>query len=276
MRNYRKILYNIFLYFVLIFTVAISIFPIIWVLISAFKSNSAILSSPFSLPENINFDAFKYIFSKYDFTRYFINSLIVSLSSSLVALLIFAMAGYVLARFEFPFKGLIFILYTITLLVPVQAKAQPLFSLVMKLGLYDNIWGLSLVYLSMGLAMSIFILRSSFMSIPKSLDEAAIIEGANFFTIFWKINLPLAKSGLSTAFILMFLANWNEYFYASILTSSDKARTLPLALQFFTEAFSYNYTRLFAALTILILPGIIIYMLAQEQVQSSVACSGIK
>lgn len=276
MRNYRKILYNIFLYFVLVFTVAISIFPIIWVLISAFKSNSAILSSPFSLPKNINFDAFKYIFSKYDFIRYFINSLIVSLSSSLVALLIFAMAGYVLARFEFPFKGLIFILYTITLLVPVQAKAQPLFSLVMKLGLYDNIWGLSLVYLSMGLAMSIFILRSSFMSIPKSLDEAAIIEGANFFTIFWKINLPLAKSGLSTAFILMFLANWNEYFYASILTSSDKARTLPLALQFFTEAFSYNYTRLFAALTILILPGIIIYMLAQEQVQSSVACSGIK
>lgn len=276
MRNYRKILYNIFLYFVLVFTVAISIFPIIWVLISAFKSNSAILSSPFSIPKNINFDAFKYIFSKYDFIRYFINSLIVSLSSSLVALLIFAMAGYVLARFEFPFKGLIFILYTITLLVPVQAKAQPLFSLVMKLGLYDNIWGLSLVYLSMGLAMSIFILRSSFMSIPKSLDEAAIIEGANFFTIFWKINLPLAKSGLSTAFILMFLANWNEYFYASILTSSDKARTLPLALQFFTEAFSYNYTRLFAALTILILPGIIIYMLAQEQVQSSVACSGIK
>jgi hypothetical protein len=108
------------------------------------------------------------------------------------------------------------------------------------------------------------------------LDEAAVIEGANFFTVFWKINLPLAKGGLATAGILMFLGNWNEYFYASILTSSDSTRTLPLALQFFTEAFSYNYPRLFAALTVVILPGIILYILAQEQVQASVASSGIK
>ena len=154
--------------------------------------------------------------------------------------------------------------------------AQPLFSLVMRLGLYDNIWGVALVYVSMGLAISTFILRPAFMSIPKSLDEAAILEGANFFTVFLKINLPLAKGGLTTAGILMFLGNWNEYFYASILTSSDNTRTLPLALQFFTEAFSYNYTRLFAALSVVILPGIILYIIAQEQIQTSVASSGIK
>ena len=130
--------------------------------------------------------------------------------------------------------------------------------------------------MSMGLAISIFILKPAFMSVPKSLDEAAVIEGANFFTVFFKINLPLAKGGLATAGILMFLGNWNEYFYASILTSSDLTRTLPLALQFFTEAFSYNYTRLFAALTVVILPGIILYVIAQEQVQASIATSGIK
>ena len=151
-----------------------------------------------------------------------------------------------------------------------------MFSLVTKLNLYDNIWGVALVYMSMGLAISIFILKPAFMSVPKSLDEAAVIEGANFFTVFFKINLPLAKGGLATAGILMFLGNWNEYFYASILTSSDLTRTLPLALQFFTEAFSYNYTRLFAALTVVILPGIILYVIAQEQVQASVATSGIK
>ena len=276
LKNSGKILSKVFTYILLLFTVIISIFPIIWVVMSAFKDNAMILSDPFSLPKQISFEPFVYIFSKYDFARYFINSFLISVSSTLIALIIFAMGSYVLAKYEFPGKNLVFILYTVTLLVPAQSKAQPIFSLIMKLGLYDNIWGVALVYISMGLAISTFILKPAFMAVPKSLDEAAVIEGANFFTVFWKINLPLAKGGLATAGILMFLGNWNEYFYASILTSSDSTRTLPLALQFFTEEFSYNYQRLFAALTVVILPGIILYILAQEQVQASVASSGIK
>ena len=113
-------------------------------------------------------------------------------------------------------------------------------------------------------------------SIPKSLDEAATLDGASFFRTFWTINLPLAKSALATAGILMFLGNWNEYYFASLLTVSDSQRTLPIALAFFTSEFSYNYTQLFAALTIVILPGIILYALAQDQVQASVAASGVK
>jgi len=124
--------------------------------------------------------------------------------------------------------------------------------------------------------MSVFILKSTFMSIPSSLDEAARLEGAGFLRVFFQINLPLAKGGLATAGILMFLNNWNEFFYASLLTSSNKNRTLPVALQFFTESFSYDYTKLFAALTLVVLPGIILYALAQEQVQASVAASGVK
>lgn len=276
MEKTKKILTRIMMYTVMIFTIIVSIFPIIWVIMSAFKTNAQILSNPFSLPTSINFDAFVYIFKKYNFVRYFINSAVICITSTALSLIIFAMGGYVIAKFRFPGKALIFALFTVTLLVPGQAKAQPLFSLVMDLNLYDNIWGVALVYLSGGLAMSMFILKSTFMSIPKSLDEAATLDGAGFFTTFWKVNLPLAKSGLATAGILMFLNNWNEYFYASLLTSSDKNRTLPLALQFFTEAFSYDYTKLFAALTVVILPGIILYACAQEQVQASVAATGVK
>lgn len=265
-----------FMYAVLIFVILVSVFPIIWVIMSAFKTNAQILGSPFSLPTAIRFDAFVYLFEKYNFVIYFINSLVISLSATGLSLIIFAMGGYVIAKYRFPGRNLIFALFTITLLVPAQSKAQPIFSLIMKLDLYDNIWGVAIVYLSMGLAMSMFILKSTFMSVPKSLDEAAALEGAGFFTVFWKINLPLAKSGLSTAGILMFLNNWNEYFYASLLTSSDKNRTLPIALQFFNEAFSYDYTKLFAALTVVVLPGILLYIFAQEQVQASVAASGVK
>lgn len=276
MDTLKKVLVKIFMYAVMLLTFAVSVFPILWVIMSAFKTNAQILSSPFSLPTGISFDAFVYLFEEYNFVRYFFNSLLICISSTAFSLLIFAMGAYVIAKYRFPGKTLIFALFTVTLLVPAQSKAQPLFSLVMNLNLYDNIWGVALVYLSMGLAMSMFILKSTFMSIPKSLDEAAALEGAGFFTTFLKINLPLAKSGLSTAGILMFLNNWNEYFYASLLTSSDKNRTLPLALQFFNEAFSYDYTKLFAALTVVVLPGIILYAFAQEQVQASVAASGVK
>lgn len=272
----RKIGVGILEYAVMLFTIAVSIFPIIWVVMSAFKTNAQILSNPFELPTQINFDAFVYIFEKYNFVRYFGNSLVICIVSTAISLVIFAMGGYVIAKYNFPGKNVMFALFTITLLVPAQSKAQPIFSLIMDLKLYDNIWGVALVYLSMGLAMSMFILKATFMAIPKSLDEAASLEGAGFFTTFWKINFPLAKSGLATAGILMFLNNWNEYFYASLLTSSDENRTLPLALQFFTESFSYDYTKLFAALTIVVLPGIILYIFAQEQVQASVAATGVK
>ena len=272
----RKIGVGILEYAVMLFTIAVSVFPIIWVVMSAFKTNAQILSNPFELPTQINFDAFVYIFEKYNFVRYFGNSLLICIVSTAISLVIFAMGGYVIAKYNFPGKNVMFALFTITLLVPAQSKAQPIFSLVTDLNLYDNIWGVALVYLSMGLAMSMFILKATFMAIPKSLDEAASLEGAGFFTTFWKINFPLAKSGLATAGILMFLNNWNEYFYASLLTSSDENRTLPLALQFFTESFSYDYTKLFAALTVVVLPGILLYVFAQEQVQASVAATGVK
>jgi len=258
------------------FVVIVSVFPIIWVVVSSMKTNAQILSSPFALPESFNFEGYKYIFSRYNFPLYTWNSLWVSVLSALVSLLFYAMGGYVFAKYDFPLKGLLYALFTITLLVPAQSKAQPIFSLIMDVGLYDNLWGLALVYLSAGMAMSLFILKTTFMAIPKALDEAASIDGAGFLRKFFVINLPLAKSGLVTAGILMFLNNWNEYFYASLLLTSEFNRTLPLALQFFGEAFSYDYTNLFAALTVVVLPGIIIYTIGQEQIQASVAASGVK
>ena len=171
---------------------------------------------------------------------------------------------------------LLFMLFTITLLVPGHSRTQPIFTLVMKLGLYDNIWGLTLVYLSAGMAMSMFLLKAGFMAVPKALDEAALIDGASFISIFARINLPLTKGAITTAGTLMFLGNWNEYYFASLLTSSDTSRTLPIALSFFTSEFSYNYTRMFAALSIVVIPGILLYAVAQEQVQASVAATGIK
>lgn len=276
MRNIVKLIKGIISYGILLFTVIVSIFPILWIAMSAFKTNGQILSNPFSLPTSFDFTPFIKAFTQYNFLLYTFNSFFISSLATLMALFIFTLAAYVLAKYEFRGKNLFYILFTLTLLVPGHTKAQPIFSLILSLDIYDTPWALILVYLSNGMALAVFILKAAFNTIPKSLDEAALIDGANFWKIFTKINLPLIKSGLATAGILMFLGNWNEYFYAMLLTTSSKNRTLPLALAFFTETFSYNYTEMFAALTIVVLPGIIVYTLAQEQVQKSVASSGVK
>lgn len=272
----RGMLIKTFMYIVMIFVVLISTFPILWVMMSAFKTNAEILGNPLALPSSFSFDTFVYLFKTYKFPLYFANSLLAAGLSTLVSLFCYAMSAYVIAKFKFPGRTLLYLLFTVTLLVPAHSRTQPIFSLVMNLNLYDSIWGVTLVYISAGMAMSLFLLKTGFMALPVSLDEAAEIEGAGFFTVFFKINLPLIKGSLATAGILMFLGNWNEFYYASLLTSSDISRTLPIALSFFTSEFSYNYTRMFAALTVVILPGIMLYAVASEQVQASVAASGIK
>lgn len=275
-KNLGYYLYRLFGYTLLLFIVVVSVFPILWVILSSFKSNGAILTSPFSLPDTFNFNAYLSVLRQYDLMLYFVNSLVVSIFPTIGSLLIYAMGAYVIAKFRFPGKNLFYALFTLTLLVPGHTRTQPIFSIVMNLSLYDTKAGLMLVYLSGGLAMSMFILRATFIAVPYELNEAATIDGAGFLRTFFAINLPLAKTGLSTAGVMMFLGNWNEYFYAALLTSSASNRTLPVALSFFNQAFSYDYTRMFAALTIVVLPGILLYMFAQEQVTASVASSGIK
>jgi raffinose/stachyose/melibiose transport system permease protein len=263
-------------YLVLLFTVCVSLLPLIWIFISSFKSNKAILNNPFSLPTDINFIAYYQVLKISNFLNYSYNSVVISITSTIVALIFYALAAYSFAKFDFRAKNILFILFSMTLLIPGHATAQPIFSLINITGLYDTKMALIVVYISAGLAVSLFILRAAFLSIPRELDEAAYMESANFWQVFFYVNLPLAKAGLSTAGILMFLGNWNEFFYGFMLTSSELNRTLPVALQFFTEQFSYNYTQLFAALTLVTLPSIILYLLAQEQVQQSIVSGGVK
>jgi raffinose/stachyose/melibiose transport system permease protein len=266
----------LFSYSVLAFVFAISVFPILWVIMSSFKDNSAILGDPFALPERLGFRAYAEVFTQYSFGLYALNSFAVATVATFASLVVYSMGAYAIAKYDFPGKSLFYVLFTLTLLVPAQSRAEPIFSIILKLGLYDTKAALMIVYQSAGLAMSMFILRATFTGIPKELGEAAQIDGATFSRTFWVVVMPLAKTGLATAGIMMFLSNWNEYFYAMLLTSSPSNRTLPLALGFFSEAFSYDYTKMFAALTIVVVPGVLIYSFTQKWVQASVASSGIK
>ncbi|MDR0670073.1 MAG: carbohydrate ABC transporter permease [Treponema sp.] len=272
----EQTVFYVLVYALFVFVTLVSIGPLIWVLISSFKTNAEILTEPFALPGKIDFGPYISVIKSNNFPRYALNSVIISTAATALSLIMYAMGAYVFARFNFPLKNILFTLFVLTMLVPGHTKTQPIFYIIMKLNLYSTRTGITLVYLSGGIAMSLFVMRTAFAAIPKEMTEAAIIDGAGFFRNFWQMHVPLAKNGLATAGILMFLGNWNEYFYASLLSSSAASRTLPYALAFFTETYSYDYTKMFAALTLIILPGIIIYAVSQEQVQISLSSGSVK
>ena len=271
-----SILYVFLAYIVFAFVLIISIFPFIWVLLSSFKSNREILSSAFALPAKITFDGYRIAMKQANIPMRFFTSLIVASSATIISILFYSMAAYVLARFDFKLKNYVYGLLICSMLVPTNAILQPIYSIVRTLGLYDTKGALILVYSGFGMALTLFLLKGYFQNIPKELDEAAIIDGAGFVTVFLRIMLPLAKPAFVSAGILTFIACWNELLYALMLTSSERSRTLPLTMMYFTNMFSFNYTAMLAAIVICILPTILVYILLQEQIMESMVAGSIK
>lgn len=270
------IILGILKYLFLAIIVFISVAPLVWVVFSSFKTNSEILSSGLSLPSHWNFNGYIQAFQIAPLPSYFANSLIVAVISTVLNVFIMAMSSYVIARFDFKLKGFVILLLSISLMIPMTALMNPVFVLVKSLGLYDTYGGLILVYTAIGIPMSMLILRGTFLGVPKSLEEAAEIDGAGFFRVFAQIALPVAKPGLACAAVLQFLTCWNEFLFALLLTSSEKVRTLPLSLSYFTSQFSFNYTAMFAAIVISIVPSIVIFAVFQEQVVGSLTAGAVK
>jgi raffinose/stachyose/melibiose transport system permease protein len=243
---------------------------------SSFKTNAEILSSGISLPARFSFDGYVQALKISPILRYFFNSVIVTAGATFCNVLFLAMAGYVFARFHFRGKEILYFVLSLSLVIPMTALLHPVYMTINAIGLANSKSGLVFVYTALNLPISLLILRGTFQSIPRSLEEAAVMDGAGFVQTFFRIMMPVAKGGLTSAGVLTFLNCWNEFTFALVLTSSQRARTLPLSLSYFVSQFSFNYTALFAAITIAVLPSIAVFALFQEQVVSSLTAGAIK
>ena len=275
-KSFKDILWRIFRFVFLGFMALISVGPLVWIVMSSFKSNKEILSSAFALPTSLSFNGYKAALDLAPIFKFYGNSVVISFTSTLLNILIVSMAAYVLARYTFKGSTFITLLLSASLLVPTSALLMPIYKIMMGIGMFDTRSGLVLVYAALGLPTSLFVFKSYFQGIPKELEEAAYIDGAGFYRTFFVIVFPLATSGLATWAILQFLTSWNEFMFGLVLTKSTEVRTLPLALNYFTSQFSFNYTAMFAALTMVILPSIVIYVLLQEQVTTSMVAGSVK
>ena len=267
---------RVFSYLFMALCVLVALFPIVWVVLSSFKTNREILSNGLQLPSTFSFSGYKQALEMAPILKFFVNSLIVSFASTALNVFILAMAGYVFAKKKFRFKNLIFGILSLSMVIPSTALMSPVYTVITKLHLYDTKMALILVYTALSMPISLMILRSAFAAIPTELEEAAYIDGAGFFRTFWQVMMPCAKGGLASAAVLAFLESWNAFTFALLLTSSTSTRTLPLSLSYFTSQFSFNYTAMFAAITIAVLPSIIVFSIFQEQVCSSLTAGSVK
>jgi ABC-type glycerol-3-phosphate transport system permease component len=259
------------------------VYPMAWVAYSSLKTDEAISREAFSLPplDALQTDNYTRAWSEARFGDYFLNSILVTLSSVALIVLLGAMAAYALARFYHPLGQGVFWLFLAGLMIPVQLSIVPLFFELRTLGLLNSKLGLILVYTANGLPFAIFILAGFFKSLPRSLYEAAVVDGCSEASAFWRVMLPLAKPGLVTVAIFQFIGIWKEYFFAFMFTSGDAGagvRTLPLGLAnlSITSQYRSDYGMLFAGLVIVTVPILIVFIALQKHLVKGVTAGALK
>src|SRR5690625_4525523 len=260
-----------------LWTVAV-IYPIIWMFLGSFKSNAEIYRNPWGLPASFSIDNFIQAWQNYNIGISVFNSLAVTLIGAILTLILAIQTSYDLERMSFRGSSILFTVYVSAMMIPMVLGWIPLFFLLNKINLLDSIVGLSIVYAVSQLPFTIFVLTSFMSTIPKSLEESAVIDGLSLYGLLWKIVTPLTISGIITVTIMNMIQFWNEYFMALIFLQSEKNYTLALAIDYISSEAEYTnaWGVLFASLVIAIIPVIILYSIFQRRIATGMVEGAIK
>lgn len=254
----------------------LSLYPLAWIIVASVKYQSDFFAHPFSFPTHFVWGNFREAWVLADMHAYFFNSIIVTVLASIFLTLFSAMAAFVLARFDFRLKGFVWAYVVFGFLIPPTLTLIPLAQLSRTFHFYDTRAGLILVYIAVGIPFNTFFLRSYMETIPKELEEAALIDGAGMWTVFWRLIVPLSKPALTTMATFSVLYEWSEFMIALILTGSPNAKTLPVGIGQIADQFSSNDTVVAAAMVISIVPALIVFALLQRYVVEGLSAGAVK
>lgn len=261
---------------------AVICLPGLWVMLNAFRSNVAILSNQSLLDTgSYTLDNFRNVFgfggmASLPIRQYFVNSMVISLASTIAAIVVGVAGGYAFARFEFRHKKLLFVVLMLTRAIPGIALSLPIFMLWAWTGLLDTHIGVIIVYLAMNVPFTVWLIDGFFREVPAELAEAAQIDGCSRWQAFWHIELPLARSGVASAAIFAFLTSWNEFALASQLCRSPDTKTLPVGLMDFTAQFTVDWAGMCTMAVIIIIPAIILTFIVQKHLIAGLTLGGVK
>ncbi len=263
---------------VMVFWSLLVILPLLWVLLSSFKTTSEIFASPFRLPAHFSFANYSSAWSQQGIGRYFLNTIIVVGVALVLVMLLGSMCAYVLARFKFPGNRFIYYLMLAGLTFPVFLAIVPLFFVLKNLGLLNTLPGLILTYVAFALPFTVFFLHAFFQGLPNEVYEAAAVDGAGEWRTFFGVMLPMSKSGLAAVATFNFLGLWNQYILPAALNTNKSNWVLSQGMASFASSAGYavDFGSLYAAVVITVIPVLVIYVLFQRQLQGSVAAGTLK
>jgi len=256
--------------------------PGLWVILSAFRPNREILAKPPDWNPDFTLINFIRMFGlggeqiAIPVLEYFRNSLVIATTSTLVALLIGMAGGYAFARFRFRYKNSLFLGLMLFRAVPGIALSLPLCMLWSRLGLIDTKLGLIIVYISLNVPFTLWLIDGFFRQIPVSLSEAAQVDGCTRWQAFWRIEFPLARPGIAAAGMFAFLMSWNEFAVASQLTRSTDSKTLTVGLMDFTAQFTIDWAGMCAMAVIIIVPALVLTFIVQKHLIAGLTFGGVK
>jgi multiple sugar transport system permease protein len=278
MRSVRTqhVLRSTLIYAVLIAGAALMIFPFLWMLSTSFKSMGEVRAWPPSwIPEHLDLTNYRDIWNQYPMVRFLWNGFVIAGLTTLGTLISCSLAGFALAQLQFPGRALLFLVVLSTLLLPYQVRMVPLFIEMSRLGWIDTFKPL-VVPAFFGSAYGIFLMRQFFMGIPKELKEAAILDGATPFGVFWSIFLPLSKPALTALGIVAFVTSWNDLLAPMIFITTFEKMPIALALAFFKGQGEALWPWLMAASVISMLPLMVVYLAAQRWFIEGMTFTGLK
>jgi ABC-type glycerol-3-phosphate transport system permease component len=248
-----------------ILLVFVCLFPFWWMALSSVKTLRELYTiPPIWWPSMPTFDNYYKVLFESNIPRYFLNSIVISVGSTALALVLAIFASYGFARFDFRGKPLLQSLVLVGQLLPTAAIIVPLFITLRVLGLVNTYWGLILVYMIITLPLSVWMLTSYFKSIPVELDEAAIIDGASRLGCLLRITLPLSLPGLASVTVYAFVTTWNEFIFALCFATDSSVKTLPIGLAEFSTEFNTDWGAVMAASVVMTLPIAILFLSMQR------------
>ncbi|WP_461206809.1 carbohydrate ABC transporter permease [Clostridium sp. DL1XJH146] len=252
------------------------IVPFVFVLINSFKDRKEIIANPLALPNAINF--FNYIdaFKKMNYLHSFTNSLIITFFSVAIIALFSSMTAYIFVRKNWKINKIIFFGMLASMIIPFQGIMIPLVKIYGSIGFFNNKWSLIYMYLGFGSSLAIFMYHGFIKSIPKSLEEAAMIDGCTQFQTFWKVVFPLLKPTTMTIVILDVLWIWNDFLLPNLVLIAEKERTLPLSTYYFSGTYTVEYGLSMAGLMLTVLPVLIVYLFIQKHIINGVLQGSVK
>lgn len=256
----------------------LALFPILLILINAFKSRQGIFNDPLALPNSTTFSTvgFNKVLDNSDFILYFSNSLIVTLVSLFFILLLGAMVAWALTEYRFMGRRLLMVFMTMGIMVPIRLGTVSILETMVSLNLVNTLTALVLVYIAQGLPLAIFILSEYMAQIPKELKEAARCDDVNEYKIFFQIVLPLTRPAIATVAVFTMIPIWNDLWFPLILAPGEETRTLTLGVQQFIGQYVTDWNSVLASLTLAVIPVLVLYMFFSRQLIRGLTSGAVK